>query len=748
MLPCPDTRRSARGSDRGSPQVVKASILSEVSSIVPETDIPGGLLALVVQALARHRELDALAGAVLEALRDALPLAGATLYLMEEEPERVLRPVAERPAPEGGAPPRATPVPPDSADPRARAAASREPQLDEDQATRQLHACFPLIVGKRVEGVLEVLGEREALSDSRRELLATAADIIAVAVHGARNETAANQLEAMRQASLAISEALAVLPPTHLRAALARGLQIWPRSQVVVPSFLRSVLQHIVDHARQVAGAQYAALGLGGSAEQSFEPWVFSGISAEVAARIGRHPRPVATLGVVARQGHSIRMRDVHRHPAFTGFPPHHPPMTSILAVPLVYQGVSLGNLYLTNKLGAGEFSADDQRAIELFASQAAMALQQSYLRMAAEAQYAQMQSILESAPHGILFVDAKSGDVMANPRAMELFGRPIVPREGRAQYAALLCYPDGRALSVDEELSSRVLRGEDVSPQEFQVVRGDGTRLAVLGSAGVVRGLDNEVIGVVEVFEDLSAIKELERLREELATMVAHDLRSPLQSMLLQVETLARGAQDGQVVVPLERVQRLERSASYLARLVASLLDATQLELHRLPLARVSRALPELIAEVVERLRPVLGSHPVDVRVEGSPPAVPVDVLRFQQILTNLLENAAKYSGDGAAIFVRLAPARGGAVVTVQDTGEGIEPADLPRLFDRFFQSRRAREKRTGLGLGLYITKGLVEAHGGSICVDSAPGQGTSFHIWLPGGEHATGAHEPAPAS
>ena len=197
----------------------------------------------------------------------------------------------------------------------------------------------------------------------------------------------------------------------------------------MVPAFLRSVLQLIVDHARQVAGAQYAALGIGGSAEQPFEPWVFSGVTPEVAAKIGRHPRPVATLGVVAHEGQVVRMRDVHDHPAFAGFPPHHPPMSSILAVPLVYHGVSLGNLYLTNKLGASEFSAEDQRAVELFAAQAAMALQQTYLRMAAEAQYAQMQSILESAPHGILFVDAKSGDVMANPRAMELFGRSIVVR-------------------------------------------------------------------------------------------------------------------------------------------------------------------------------------------------------------------------------------------------------------------------------------------------------------------------------
>lgn len=708
-----------------------------------EMDFPGETLVLVARAAAKHRELGALAGAVLDALKAALPLAGASLHLVEEA-ERLLRLVAERPLPESGQAQRPPPVSLDSPGLLARAVMTRRPQLEEQAAPGCTRAAFPLVVAGRAEGVLEVLHESGTFGRPAQALLEGAADVIAVAVTGARKENAARQLEAMRKASLAISKALAMLPLAHLRAALARGLQIWP--QVVAPEFLRSVLQSIVDHARQVAGAEYAALGIGDSPERSFDPWVFSGLSPELAARIGRHPRPVATLGVVAREGRAIRMPDMHRHPAFAGFPPHHPMMTSILAVPLEYQGVSLGNLYLTNKLGAEEFSAEDQRAVELFAAQAAMALQQTYLRMSIEAQHTQMQSILESAPHGILFVDAKTGHVMANPRAMELLGSPIIPREGRCQYVSRLRYPDGRPLTVDELLSSRILRGEGVSPQELLIVRPEGTRIPVLESAAVVRGLDNEMSGVVVSFEDISIVHELQHLREEFAAMVAHDLRSPLQSILLQVELLLRDARGGQVVAPLERVRRLQQSASYLATLARDLLDVTQLELHRLPIERVPCALPELVIEVVERLRPTMGRHPVEVWVEEDPPVVLVDVLRFQQVLTNLIENAAKYSGDEAPIRVRLSPAPGGAELVVEDEGVGIEPEDVPRLFDRYFQSRRAREKRTGLGLGLYITKGLVEAHGGRISVESAPGHGAAFRIWLPGGEHVAAGHAAPP--
>ena len=115
------------------------------------------------------------------------------------------------------------------------------------------------------------------------------------------------------------------------------------------------------------------------------------------------------------------------------------------------------------------------------------------------------------------------------------------------------------------------------------------------------------------------------------------------------------------------------------------------------------------------------------------------VDPARFDQVLINLIENAAKYSPQGTPIQVTIEGAQGGAVVTVEDRGAGIAADDLPRLFDRFYQAPRARSHNSGLGLGLYIAKGLVECHGGRIWVDSRPGQGSRFHVWMPaGGETA----------
>jgi signal transduction histidine kinase len=111
----------------------------------------------------------------------------------------------------------------------------------------------------------------------------------------------------------------------------------------------------------------------------------------------------------------------------------------------------------------------------------------------------------------------------------------------------------------------------------------------------------------------------------------------------------------------------------------------------------------------------------------------VPVDPLRFDQILTNLLDNAAKFSPDEEPIGVTVLPSDGGIDVAIEDRGIGIPSEDVSRLYDRFYQSRRARERKSGLGLGLYITKGLVEAHGGRIWLATQPAKGSTFHVWFP---------------
>jgi signal transduction histidine kinase len=231
-----------------------------------------------------------------------------------------------------------------------------------------------------------------------------------------------------------------------------------------------------------------------------------------------------------------------------------------------------------------------------------------------------------------------------------------------------------------------------------------------------------------------IAAHDQVDRLRDEFVSIVAHDLRGPVQALTLQTQLLLRHQEHGEVRTPVAALERIGRATAGIARMVDDLLDAGRIEARRLTIEPQPTDLEAATRDLVERLRPTLADRVVEVEVAGDLPCIRVDPRRFDQILTNLLQNAGKYSDPGAPIRVVCAGTRGGAEVRVVDRGPGIAPDELPRLFERFYQTERARAKKAGgLGLGLYITKGLVEAHGGRIIAESTLGRGSTFRVWLP---------------
>lgn len=247
-----------------------------------------------------------------------------------------------------------------------------------------------------------------------------------------------------------------------------------------------------------------------------------------------------------------------------------------------------------------------------------------------------------------------------------------------------------------------------------------------------LVFGLFGRVLGMREDAQR-AAHRKVERLREEFTAVVAHDLRGPIQNIVLQLDALLSRANGAELRVPVESLRRVLRGGERLTEMVADLLDASRLEASRLRVAPASVSLPGAIRELLDRIEPALGGRTIELHLEGAAPPVRVDPGRFDQILTNLLENSVKYSSDGTPIVIRVRPEDNGAALSVEDHGPGVPAEELPKLFDRFYQAQRAREKKSGLGLGLYITRGLVEAHGGHIDVSSVPGSGSIFTVWLP---------------
>lgn len=239
---------------------------------------------------------------------------------------------------------------------------------------------------------------------------------------------------------------------------------------------------------------------------------------------------------------------------------------------------------------------------------------------------------------------------------------------------------------------------------------------------------------GAVIVIRDLSEIKRLERVRRDFVANVSHELRTPLASLKLLAETLKGGASDDPAVAA-DFLGRIEVETDKLTQMVRELGELSRIESGEAALQKKSLDIGPFIERVVERLRPQADRAKLALVVEAAPnlKSVPADADRIEQVLVNLIHNAIKFTPPDGKIVVTAAATSKGVEISVKDTGVGISPDDLPRIFERFYKADKARSGG-GTGLGLAIAKHIVQAHGGDLRAESAPGEGAKFTFTLPG--------------
>jgi signal transduction histidine kinase len=226
----------------------------------------------------------------------------------------------------------------------------------------------------------------------------------------------------------------------------------------------------------------------------------------------------------------------------------------------------------------------------------------------------------------------------------------------------------------------------------------------------------------------DADRLVELGREREDLLRMMSHDVRIPLNAVLMQAELLRRGARDDEV---RRRATSIAVSVRRVTAMIQDLLDMSLAQEGRLRLALERIELEPFAREVLDRLQGVLAVERVRLSAH-SPPAVLADPNRLERVLVNLLSNALKYSPPDREVRLDLGGSEAGATVAVTDEGPGIAPDELPRISERYYRGERTSGKE-GLGLGLFISRLLVEAHGGTLRVDSERGKGSTFRVMLP---------------
>ena len=228
---------------------------------------------------------------------------------------------------------------------------------------------------------------------------------------------------------------------------------------------------------------------------------------------------------------------------------------------------------------------------------------------------------------------------------------------------------------------------------------------------------------------------RELDTLRRDLVAWVGHDLRTPLASIRVMVEALADGVVEDPTTVQ-RYLQTTQRHIRSLSALIDDLFEMAQLDAGGLPLEKRPGSISDLISDTLETFSALAARQ--GLRLEGSVEPgidlVSMDTQKIGRVLANLVSNALRHTPAGGVVEIRGFAAGEGMQVEVRDTGEGIRPEDLPHVFEQFYRGEKSRSRDTGgSGLGLAIAKGIVEAHGGRVGVESAPGKGTRFFFTLP---------------
>jgi two-component system phosphate regulon sensor histidine kinase PhoR len=328
--------------------------------------------------------------------------------------------------------------------------------------------------------------------------------------------------------------------------------------------------------------------------------------------------------------------------------------------------------------------------------------------------------AVLEHMADGALITDGDGGVRLANPAATRLLGiagdvlgRSFAQVVGHHQLIELWerCRESGEEQVESFELSRQGLF--------LQVI------VTLLPAA--------EATGYLVILQDLTRVRRLEKVRQDFVSNVSHEIRTPLASLRALVDTLRDGALDDPLAAQ-RFLDRMEVEVDALTQMAQELLELSRIESGQVPLRLQSVAVSEVVVPPVERLRAQAERAGLTLAVNVPPdlPAVLADTERAQQVVTNLVHNAIKFTPAGGQVTVSTEVAGEEVVIAVRDTGVGISAADLPRIFERFYKADRARSGG-GTGLGLAIAKHIVQGHGGRIWAESVEGRGSTFYFSLP---------------
>jgi len=353
------------------------------------------------------------------------------------------------------------------------------------------------------------------------------------------------------------------------------------------------------------------------------------------------------------------------------------------------------------------------------------------------ERRAAVLDATIAAIPDAVIIVGPDQQLLRLNATTQALLG--LAEQEMHGSLAGGLVHldietPDGRPVAQQDLPVVRALQGETLQGVVLVVRAPTGSVTWVSSAAAPIRAADGTLLGAVLILTDITGQRRLEEQLRDLLRAVSHDLRNPLAAIRGQAELLRRRLQQG---APPDKLtagaDSIVASAQRMNTMIQDLVDAARSESSQLQLRREPLDLRGFVLGLRQRLAASLETARIAVEMPAGLPQVTADPARLERILTNLWSNALKYSTPGTPVTVSARQEGDRVITAVSDRGPGISPSDLARLFERYFRGAAAREQREGLGLGLFTTRQLVEAHGGRIWAESQVGVGSTFSFSLP---------------
>ncbi|MBO0777838.1 MAG: GAF domain-containing protein [Ktedonobacteraceae bacterium] len=434
------------------------------------------------------------------------------------------------------------------------------------------------------------------------------------------------------------------------------------------------------------------------------------------------------------------------------------PEIGSSLNIPLTVENRIIGMLSLFDEK-KGTFDTDMLRWTTMIADYAAIALENVSLRerenalwREAELERQRLELIITSMAEGLLIIDSTGTIVKMNSAAQRLLSQAQLDSQDNVPLRTLARTGDVPWLPRLSKIVEAALKGKTVTNQELVVgTSGESVPLTLSIGASPLHDASEPhatPIGVVAVLNDVTSIKQIDRMKDEFVSVVSHELRTPLtaikgytQHLVRRIERRLRkiSPSSTQVADPpenydLRSLNIIQSQTEHLERLVSDLMDLSRVQWSTLNLHFETFYLADLLSDLVRSVQASAEQHTIRIEILPSDTSVTADRERIGQVVGNILDNAIKYSPQGGQITVRLSGQGEDYQVSVIDQGVGVSPEHYAHIFERFYRVHNtASHQYTGIGLGLFVARAIIEGHGGQIWFDSTPGRGSKFHFTLP---------------